>query len=86
MRLIVSHSAFVKEELSKTGMEYERKKQTNIKAIVLEFPAMIQTLEGNMKAKKGDYLVLGTANEIYPVKKEIFEKIYESIYNVGLKK
>lgn len=39
----------------------------------------IQTLEGNMKAKKGDYIIKGIANEFYPCKPEIFEKTYEEI-------
>lgn len=39
----------------------------------------IHTLEGTMVANGGDYIVQGIDGEIYPVKKEIFEKTYERV-------
>lgn len=39
----------------------------------------IQTLEGNMKASFGDYIIKGVNGEFYPCKPDIFEKTYESI-------
>lgn len=40
---------------------------------------MIKTLEGNMIASKEDYLIKGVNGELYPCKKDIFEKTYELI-------
>ena len=37
---------------------------------------IIKTLEGNMIATKEDYLIKGVNDEIYPCKKDIFEKTY----------
>lgn len=37
---------------------------------------ILRTPEGDMKFHKGDYIVKGVCGEIYPVKKEIFEKTY----------
>ncbi|WP_300919678.1 hypothetical protein [uncultured Dubosiella sp.] len=37
---------------------------------------IVYTLEGDMKAHLGDYIVKGIDGEFYPVKKEIFEKTY----------
>jgi len=37
----------------------------------------IETLEGTMKANKGDYIILGVIHEVYPCKPDIFEKTYE---------
>lgn len=37
----------------------------------------IKTLEGNMKASIGDYIIKGVNGEFYPCKKDIFEKTYE---------
>jgi NAD-dependent SIR2 family protein deacetylase len=34
---------------------------------------IIETLEGDMRARPGDYIVKGTHGEFYPVKREIFE-------------
>lgn len=42
---------------------------------------MVKTMEGNMFAHTGDYIVRGVCDEVYPVKKEIFENIYERIEN-----
>jgi hypothetical protein len=39
----------------------------------------VETLEGPMKGKKGDFLVFGINNEPYPVKPGIFKKTYEEI-------
>ncbi len=39
----------------------------------------IQTLEGTMKASKGDYIIKGIQGEFYPCKPEIFEASYEVV-------
>lgn len=39
----------------------------------------IQTLEGDMKASFGDYIIKGVNGEFYPCKPDIFEKTYKSI-------
>lgn len=38
---------------------------------------IIPTSEGNMLASWGDWIVRGTAGELYPVKPHIFREIYE---------
>lgn len=37
----------------------------------------IKTLEGDMYADKGDYVIKGVNGEFYPCKPDIFEKTYE---------
>ena len=37
----------------------------------------INTLEGTMIVRAGDYIIRGIDGEIYPCKAEIFEKTYE---------
>ncbi|MFF2910001.1 hypothetical protein [Paenibacillus sp. NPDC057934] len=39
----------------------------------------IKTLEGVMKAQRGDYIIMGVAEEIYPCKPNIFEATYEAV-------
>lgn len=39
----------------------------------------IETLEGVMHASIGDYIVTGIRGEKYPVKPDIFEKLYEEV-------
>ncbi|MBQ0035546.1 MAG: hypothetical protein KBT35_01365 [Firmicutes bacterium] len=40
---------------------------------------IIHTLEGDMKAGVGDYIITGVNGEQYPCKKDIFEKTYDII-------
>ena len=37
----------------------------------------IPTLEGEMTAQKGDWIICGVKGELYPCKPEIFEQTYE---------
>ena len=39
----------------------------------------IHTLEGDMKATDGDYIIKGVKGEFYPCRKDIFEETYEEI-------
>lgn len=37
----------------------------------------IRTLEGDMKANPGDYIIRGVKGELYPCKPDIFDETYE---------
>ena len=39
----------------------------------------IHTLEGDMTAQVGDYIIEGVNGELYPIKADIFEKTYEKV-------
>lgn len=39
---------------------------------------LIDTLEGEMTAKLGDFIILGVKGEIYPCREDIFKMTYES--------
>ena len=43
---------------------------------------VIETLEGNMLARKGDWIIKGVNGEFYPCKPDIFEKTYEKVAEV----
>ena len=45
------------------------------------FYLYIETLEGDHKANKGDYIIKGVQGEFYPCKPDIFEKTYSDILN-----
>lgn len=40
---------------------------------------LIVTLEGEMRADKGDYIIKGVKGEFYPCKPDIFEETYEKV-------
>ena len=39
----------------------------------------IKTLEGEMLARQGDWIIKGVNGEFYPCKPDIFEKTYEAV-------
>lgn len=43
------------------------------------FSVTICTLEGDMKAMPGDFIIKGVHGEFYPCKPDIFEKTYEAV-------
>ena len=45
----------------------------------LEPAIKIRTLEGDMIARFGDYIIKGVNGEFYPCKPDIFEKTYEKV-------
>ncbi len=45
----------------------------------LEWKLSIRTLEGDMVANKGDWVIKGVSGEFYPCKPDIFEKTYEPV-------
>lgn len=40
---------------------------------------LIQTLEGEMRAQEGDYIIKGVKGEFYPCKPDIFQMTYEKV-------
>jgi hypothetical protein len=43
---------------------------------------LINTLEGNMKASIGDWIIKGVKGEFYPCKPDIFEMTYEPLTKI----
>ena len=52
------------------------KKPIAIKCIQIHEPFLVETLEGKMKGKKGDWLMVGVNGEMYPCDHDIFDKTY----------
>jgi len=61
-----------------------RKKPIVISAERLTKPAVVQTLEGDMQAGRGDWLIKGVRGEFYPCKDDIFRQTYEPVDNDGV--
>lgn len=53
------------------------KKPVVIEAYQTDKEMIIHTLEGDMKASVGDYIITGVHDEQYPCKPDIFEETYE---------
>jgi hypothetical protein len=54
-----------------------RKRPVTVFAAPVDDDFEVNTLHGPVKGSKGDYLVMGIEFEMYPVKKEIFEKTFD---------
>lgn len=53
------------------------KKPVVVEAYQTNREMIIHTLEGDMKAMPGDYIITGVHGEQYPCKPDIFEELYE---------
>ena len=53
------------------------KKPVVIEAYQTDVEVVIHTMEGDMIARPGDYIITGVKGEQYPCKPEIFHKTYE---------
>lgn len=53
------------------------KKPIPINCVQIEETFEVETLEGTLRGKAGDYLMVGVNGELYPCSKEIFEKTYD---------
>ena len=56
-----------------------RKKPIEVKATRCHTREMIPTLEGELTAKPGDWIITGIAGERYPCKNKIFRETYEPV-------
>ena len=56
-----------------------RKRPIVIEAYQTDKEMIIHTLEGDMKASVGDYIITGLRGEKYPCKPDIFNATYEKI-------
>ena len=56
-----------------------RKRPVVVEAYRTEVAVVVHTLEGDLTAQPGDYIITGVAGEQYPCKAEIFEATYEEV-------
>lgn len=59
--------------------EGEYVKSAPIRAVKLDAPAVISTLEGESEAKEGDYLASNPEGDIWPIPAEEFERVYRPV-------
>jgi len=58
-----------------------QKRPIVVEAYRTDVEVVIQTLEGPLTAKPGDWIITGVNGEQYPCKPDVFEKTYEPIEN-----
>ncbi|MCK5441592.1 MAG: hypothetical protein KAJ23_06865 [Maribacter sp.] len=53
------------------------KKPFRIKCVQIHEPFMVETMEGTLQGKAGDWLMVGVNGEMYPIDQDIFRKTYD---------
>lgn len=61
------------------GSPREYRKTATVLAVQLPYDAEIETPEGVMSAKAGDYLAQHSDGHAWPIKRETFESTYEAV-------
>jgi hypothetical protein len=56
-----------------------RKKPVVIEAYKTDVEILIPTLEGEMRASPGDWIITGVKGEQYPCKPDVFAATYEEV-------
>ena len=67
--------------MSEKRFKKYRKKPIIVEAYQTDEEIIIETLEGKMKANKGDYIIRGIKGELYPCRQDIFHETYEKVYD-----
>jgi len=69
---------------SSLGVQRARKRVVEREVSFAKMPGILDTLEGPVRYDTGDALVLGEKGERWPVKRHIFEEIYEPVKPIKL--
>ncbi len=68
---------FTQQELPELPFKKAIKKPIAIKCVQIHEPFEVETMEGIMKGKAGDWLMVGVDGEKYACDNAIFEKTYD---------
>lgn len=68
---------FSSDNLPQLSFRKAVKKPIPIECVQIDEPFEVETMEGTLKGKKGDWLMRGVNGEVYPCDREIFEKTYD---------
>jgi len=63
-----------------------RKKPVVVEAYRTKVKRVIHTLEGDMVANPGDWIITGVKGEVYPCKDDVFRATYEPVKDVRQEK
>jgi len=75
--VVIDAFRLTKKELER--MNRHQFSSPTISILLTKDHLIIATLEGDMKANIGDWVITGVNGELYPCKPDIFEKTYEKV-------
>ncbi len=71
--------AFDYENIPNLNWQHAVKKPIPIRVCQIDEPFTVESLEGTLTAKAGDYLVIGIRGEMYAMDQEIFRESYDVV-------
>ena len=71
---------FSPKDLPELKFKKAMKKPIAISCAQIDEPFEVETMEGILKGKKGDWLMIGIDGEMYPCDNEIFKKTYDIMH------
>jgi hypothetical protein len=70
---------FKKGEIPDFPFRQAVKKPIPVRCMQMQEAFQVETMEGVLEGKPGDYLMIGVRGEMYPCAKDIFNETYEFI-------
>jgi hypothetical protein len=70
---------FKKGKLPELNFLRAVKKPIPVRCIQINEPFEVETMEGVLEGKAGDYLMIGIKGEMYPCAQEVFKETYDII-------
>ena len=71
---------YIEANIDSIEWKKARKKPVIIYAIQMGVAFQVETLEGTMSGKAGDFLIKGIKGELYPCNRDIFVASYDPVY------
>lgn len=65
------------EDTKRLNFKKAIKKPIPIRCVQMHEPFEVETMEGTLRGKKDDWLMIGINGEMYPCDNEIFHKTYD---------
>ena len=78
----MTEKRLIKGKIEEEKFEKFEKIPVVIEAYQTDVEMEIETLEGTMKANKGDWIIKGVKGELYPCKPDVFDMTYKKVNGV----
>ncbi|WP_088340325.1 hypothetical protein [Robiginitalea sediminis] len=74
---------FKKNQIPNLPFRQAVKRPIPVRCFQIEEPFRVETMEGTLDGKAGDWLMVGIHGEMYPIDREIFEATYQLLTEEG---
>lgn len=74
---------FKKDQVPNLPFQQAVKRPIPVRCAQIGEPFQVETMEGVLQGKAGDWLMVGIHGEMYPIDREIFEATYQLLPREG---